>query len=57
MSGDDPMECCTSNDCCSGSGRNFLTAQEKVERLTKYKEWLTKEAKGVEEAIEKVQKK
>jgi hypothetical protein len=31
--------------------RMFLTKQEKIEHLTKYKEWLQNEANGVDEAI------
>ena len=36
--------------------RMFLTTDEKVEKLEKYKEWLEMETKGVEETIEKLKK-
>ncbi|MCW3999892.1 MAG: hypothetical protein NWE93_06610 [Candidatus Bathyarchaeota archaeon] len=31
--------------------RMFLTKEERIEHLTKYKEWLQNETKGVDEAI------
>ncbi len=37
-------------------GRRFLTVEEKIEQLNEYKEWLTQEAKGVEEAIARIKK-
>ena len=37
-------------------GRQFLTTEEKVERLQKYKEWLENEAKGVDEAMKRIKK-
>ena len=37
-------------------GRQFLTTEEKIERLKEYKKWLENERKGVEEAIEKLKK-
>ena len=37
-------------------GRHFFTNEEKAEVLERYKEWLEKEAKGVEEAIERMKK-
>jgi len=37
-------------------GRQFLTTEEKIERLKEYKKWLENESKGVEEAIEKLKK-
>ncbi len=37
-------------------GRHFLTKEEKIEKLKKYKKWLDDESKGVHEAIEKIQK-
>jgi len=37
--------------CC---GRQFLTTDEKVEKLEEYKKWLENESKGVEEAIAKL---
>lgn len=49
------------NNCnCNESGceypRSFLTREEKVEMLKEYKESLEKEAKGVGEKIEQLQK-
>jgi hypothetical protein len=43
-------------DCCGGSfhPRMFLTKEEKITHLSKYKEWLENEAKGVDEAIAKL---
>jgi len=32
----------------------FLTKEEKIDHLNKYKEWLENEAKGVDEAIAKL---
>ena len=37
-------------------GRQFLTTEEKIERLEEYKNWLDNESKGVEETIEKLRK-
>jgi hypothetical protein len=37
-------------------GRHFFTKEERVEVMQRYKEWLEKEAKGVEEAIEQLNK-
>ena len=37
-------------------GRQFLTTEEKVERLQKYKEWLENEAEGVDEAMTRIKK-
>ncbi len=34
--------------------RMFLTKEEKITHLNKYKEWLQNEAKGVDEAITKL---
>jgi hypothetical protein len=34
--------------------RMFLTKEEKIIHLNKYKEWLQNEAKGVDEAIAKL---
>lgn len=39
-----------------GCGRQFFTKEERAEVLARYKEWLEKEAKGVEEALEKLNK-
>jgi hypothetical protein len=38
------------------SGRHFFTKEERAEVLERYKEWLEKEAKGVEEAIDRMNK-
>jgi len=35
----------------------FLTKEEKINHLNKYKEWLKNEAKGVDEAIAKLKEK
>ncbi len=43
------MNCCTMTH-----PRMFLTKEEKITHLTKYKEWLQNEAKGVDEAIAKL---
>ncbi len=40
--------------CCTCHGRMFLTKEEKIKKLTEYKNWLENERKGVEEAIEKL---
>ena len=40
----------------AGEGRRFLTTEEKVEKLQDYKQWLEQEAKGVDEAIKKLEK-
>ncbi len=37
--------------CCTPHPRMFLTKEEKIEHLGKYKEWLENEAKGVDEAM------
>lgn len=37
-------------------GRQFLTSDEKIERLEEYKSWLDNESKGVEEAIDELKK-
>ncbi len=42
---------------CESEGRSFLTADEKVQKLEEYKDWLEKEAQGVEEAIARIRKK
>lgn len=42
------------SDC--GSGRGFLTKEEKIDMLNEYKEALEKEAKGVTERIKELQK-
>lgn len=48
---------CESSACCDeSSGRRFLTTDEKVDKLQEYKAWLEHEAKGVEEAIQKMKK-
>ena len=40
--------------CFQHHGRRFLTKEEKIEKLTKYKNWLDNEGKGVEETITKI---
>ena len=47
---------CQEHETHCGCGRHFLTTEEKIENLEKYKEWLDKESKGVEEEIEKLKK-
>jgi hypothetical protein len=37
-------------------GRHFFTKEERAEVMNRYKEWLEKEAKGVEEALERMSK-
>ena len=37
-------------------GRQFFTKEERAEVLGRYKEWLEKEAKGVEEALDRLKK-
>ncbi len=37
-------------------GRHFFTKEERAEVLERYREWLEKESKGVEEAIEGLKK-
>ncbi len=42
-------------NCCGMTHpRMFLTTEEKITQLTRYKEWLQNEAKGVDEAIAKL---
>jgi hypothetical protein len=42
--------------CCGmHHPRMFLTKEERITHLNKYKEWLQNEAKGVDEAIAKLQ--
>ena len=41
---------------CGGEGRHFLTNEEKIEKLEKYKEWLDKESQGVAEEIARLKK-
>ena len=43
--------------CCDSHGRQFLTKEEKLKKLTKYKEWLDNESKGVTEVIEELKTK
>ena len=43
--------------CHHACGRHFLTTDEKIEKLQKYKTWLENETKGVEEAIKKIKTK
>ena len=42
--------------CGCEPGRDFLTKDEKVEKLTKYKESLENETKGVSEKIKELRK-
>ena len=50
-------ECGRECGCSSGSGmRGFLTKEEKIELLKEYKDNLEKEAKGVEERINELEK-
>ena len=42
----------TENMCCAPyHGRQFLTKEEKINKLKEYKNWLDNESKGVEEKI------
>jgi len=50
------MGCMTTCGPCGPEARQFLTTEEKVEKLKQYKEYLENEAKGVEEAISKIRK-
>ena len=43
--------------CECGTGRNFLTKEEKIEMLKEYKDYLEKESKGVTERIKEIEKK
>jgi hypothetical protein len=47
--------CNTSSSNC-GTYRSFITREEKIEMLKEYKESLEKEAKGVKERIEDLEK-
>lgn len=48
---------CTAISCEDKySGRQFLTKEEKIEKLEEYKEWLDNESKGVEETISRLKK-
>ena len=38
------------------AGRQFLTAEEKIEKLQDYAKWLDNESKGVKEAVAKLKK-
>lgn len=46
MQGHDPSMC----------GRHFFTKEEKAEVLERYKDWLEKEAKGVQEMLDELKK-
>ena len=46
---------CTDCECDTTAGRKFLTKSEKIEQLKTYHTWLTHEAKGVEEAIARIE--
>jgi len=41
---------------CCGTGRGFLTKEEKIEMLKEYRESLEKEAKGVAERIRELER-
>jgi hypothetical protein len=43
-------------DCSCCGPRAFLTKEEKLEMLKQYKEYLEKEAKGIDEAIAELKK-
>ena len=43
------------NHCFQHYGRRFLTKEEKIKKLTEYKNWLDNESKGVQETITKIQ--
>lgn len=43
--------------CCYSHGRQFLTKEEQLKKLTEYKEWLDNESKGVNEVIEELKSK
>lgn len=45
------------NECCGPGYRSFLTREEKMEMLKEYKDSLEKEAKGVSERINELEKK
>lgn len=47
------------NQCCTVeyASRRFFTKEERIAELREYQEWLTNEAKGVEEAIERLSRK
>jgi hypothetical protein len=40
----------------STCGRSFFTKEEKAEMLEMYKDWLEKEAKGVQEHLDRLNK-
>ena len=42
--------------CCGADGRKFLTTEEKMEKLSEYRQWLKSEAEGVDEAIQRLKK-
>ena len=48
--------CCGDGDCHSHGHRRVLTKEEKLEKLTKYKEDLKKELAAVDQAIEQLSK-
>ena len=51
----DISEVITMHGCCTP--RHFLTREEKIEKLTEYKESLETEARAVSERIEELKKK
>jgi len=44
------------SDCCGSTCRSFLTKDEKVEKLKEYQEAIEKEAQGVKERIQELEK-
>jgi len=42
--------------CGTYCGRQFLTTEEKIEKLKEHKKWLDNESKGVEETIAELKK-
>lgn len=56
MIGGGRVDCCCGDYCTCNSGRSFLTKEEKIEMLQKYKDYLDKEVKGVAERIEGLRK-
>lgn len=52
VSGHGPMQWHDGDIC----GRHFFTKEERAEVLQRYKGWLEKETKGVEEAMEGIEK-
>ncbi len=49
--------CCSSYSVSDGGFRQFLTKEEKIDILKEYKNSLEKEARGIAERIEELNKK